>query len=76
MQTSSLSFVNSKKNDLSKLTEISLRQQKFISLIKEFFSSNSKFMAAYRKKLPELHTQMETLLDEQEVFFQKLKDFA
>ena len=33
-------------------------------------------MAAYRKKLPELHTQMETLLDEQEVFFQKLKDFA
>jgi hypothetical protein len=33
-------------------------------------------MAAYRKKSPELYSQMETLLDEQEVIFQKLKDFA
>jgi len=61
---------------LSKLTEISQRQQRFISSIKQFFSSNSKFMAAYRKKSPELYSQMETLLDEQEVIFQKLKDFA
>jgi len=28
-----------------------LRQQRFISSIREFFSSNSKFMAAYKKKI-------------------------
>jgi hypothetical protein len=33
-------------------------------------------MAAYRKKSPELYAQMEILLDEQEVIFQKLKDFT
>ena len=70
------SSANSKEDSLSKLTEISQRQQRFISSIKQFFSSNSKFMAAYRKKSPELYSQMETLLDEQEVIFQKLNDFA
>ena len=73
MKASSLSFANSKEDDLSKLTEINERQQRFISSIREFFSSNSKFMAAYKKKSPELYFQMETLLDKQEVIFQKLE---
>lgn len=76
MEASLSSSANSKEDSLSKLTEISQRQQRFISSIKQFFSSNSKFMVAYRKKSPELYSQMETLLDEQEVIFQKLKDFA
>ena len=76
MEASLSSSANSKEDSLSKLTEISQRQQRFISSIKQFFSSNSKFMATYRKKSPELYSQMETLLDEQEVIFQKLKDFA
>jgi hypothetical protein len=76
MEASLSSSANSKEDSLSKLTEISQRQQRFISSIKQFFSSNSKFMTAYRKKSPELYSQMETLLDEQEVIFQKLKDFA
>ena len=76
MEASLSSSANLKEDSLSKLTEISQRQQRFISSIKQFFSSNSKFMAAYRKKSPELYSQMETLLDEQEVIFQKLNDFA
>ena len=55
MKASSLRFTNSKEDNLSKLTEINERQQRFISSIKEFFSSNSKFMAAYRKKSPKLY---------------------
>jgi len=73
MKASSLRFANSKEDSLSKLTEINGRQQRFISSIREFFISNSKFMAAYRKKSPELYFQMETLLDKQEVIFQKLE---
>jgi len=73
MEASLSSSANSKEDSLSKLTEISQRQQRFISSIKQFFSSNSKFMAAYRKKSPELYFQMEALLDRQEVIFQKLK---
>ena len=73
MKASSLRFANSKEDSLSKLTEINGRQQRFISSIREFFSSNSKFMVAYRKKSPELYFQMETLLDKQEVIFQKLE---
>ena len=73
MKASSLRFANSKEDSLSKLTEINGRQQRFISSIREFFLSNSKFMAAYRKKSPELYFQMETLLDKQEVIFQKLE---
>ena len=73
MKASSLRFANSKEDSLSKLTEINGRQQRFISSIREFFTSNSKFMAAYRKKSPELYFQMETLLDKQEVIFQKLE---
>ena len=49
MKASSLRFANSKEENLSKLTEINERQQMFISSIREFFSSNSKFMAAYKK---------------------------
>ena len=73
MKASSLRFANSKEDSLSKLTEINGRQQRFISSIREFFTSNSKFMAAYRKKSPELYFQMETLLGKQEVIFQKLE---
>ena len=73
MKASSLMFANSKEDSLSKLTEINGRQQRFISSIREFFTSNSKFMAAYRKKSPELYFQMEALLDRQEVIFQKLE---
>jgi hypothetical protein len=73
MKASSLRFANSKEDSLSKLTEINGRQQRFISSIREFFTSNSKFMAAYRKKSPELYFQMEALLDRQEVIFQKLE---
>ena len=73
MKASSLRFANSKEDSLSKLTEINGRQQRFISSIREFFSSNSKFMAAYRKKSSELYFQIETLLDKQEVIFQKLE---
>ena len=73
MKASSLRFANSKEDSLSKLTEINGRQQRFISSIREFFTSNSKFMAAYRKKSPELYFQMETLLNKQEVIFQKLE---
>ncbi len=73
MKASSLRFANSKEDSLSKLTEINGRQQRFISSIREFFSSNSKFMVAYRKKSPELYFQMETLLDKQEIIFQKLE---
>lgn len=73
MKASSLRFTNSKEDSLSKLTEINGRQQRFISSIREFFTSNSKFMAAYRKKSPELYFQMETLLGKQEVIFQKLE---
>ena len=73
MKASSLRFANSKEDSLSKLTEINGRQQRFISSIREFFLSNSKFMAAYRRKSPELYFQMETLLDKQEVIFQKLE---
>ena len=73
MKASSLRFANSKEDNLSKLTEINERQQRFISSIREFFTSNSKFMATYRKKSPELYFQMETLLNKQEVIFQKLE---
>lgn len=48
-------------------------QEKVITAIKEFFSSNSEFIKLYRKNSPELYPEMETLLDKQEAIFQKLE---
>ncbi len=48
-------------------------QEKVITTIKEFFSSNSEFIKLYRKNSPELYLEMETLLDKQEAIFQKLE---
>ena len=48
-------------------------QQRIITTLKEFFSSNSKFIKLYRKKYFELYPKMEKLLDEQEEIFQKLE---
>ena len=48
-------------------------QEKVITTIKEFFSSNSEFIKLYRKNSPELYSEMETLLDKQEAIFQKLE---
>ncbi len=48
-------------------------QQRIITTLKEFFSSNSKFIKLYRKKSFELYPKMEKLLDEQEEIFQKLE---
>ncbi len=48
-------------------------QEKVITTIKEFFSSNSEFIKLYRKNSTELYPEMETLLDKQEAIFQKLE---
>ena len=48
-------------------------QEKVITTIREFFSSNSEFIKLYRKNSPELYSEMETLLDKQEAIFQKLE---
>lgn len=48
-------------------------QEKVITTIKEFFSSNSEFIKLYRKNSHELYPEMETLLDKQEAIFQKLE---
>ena len=48
-------------------------QEKVITTIKEFFSSNSEFIKLYRKNSPELYSEMETILDKQEAIFQKLE---
>ena len=48
-------------------------QEKVITTIKEFFSSNSEFIKLYRKNSTELYSEMETLLDKQEAIFQKLE---
>ncbi|MCH7968804.1 MAG: hypothetical protein IH841_06125 [Thaumarchaeota archaeon] len=48
-------------------------QEKVITTIREFFSSNSEFIKLYRKNSPELYPEMETLLDKQEAIFQKFE---
>ncbi len=50
-----------------------VHQQKIIIILREFFTSNSKFIKLYRKNSPELYPEMETLLDRQEEIFKKLK---
>lgn len=48
-------------------------QQKVITVTREFFSSNSKFIKLYRKNSLELYPEMEALLEEQKAIFQKLE---
>ena len=50
-----------------------IHQQGIITILREFFSSNSTFIKLYRKNSPELYPEMNTLLDKQEVIFQKLE---
>jgi len=50
-----------------------VHQQKIIIILREFFTSNSEFIKLYRKNLPELYPQMETLLYRQEEIFKKLE---
>ncbi len=50
-----------------------VHQQKIIIILREFFTSNSKFIKLYRKNSPELYPEMEALLDKQEAIFKKLE---
>ncbi len=50
-----------------------IHQQRIITVLREFFSSNSTFIKLYRKNSPELYPEMNTLLDRQEAVFQKLE---
>ena len=50
-----------------------VHQQKIIIILREFFTSNSKFIKLYRKNSPELYPEMEILLDQQEEIFKKLE---
>ncbi len=50
-----------------------IHQQGIITILREFFSSNSAFIKLYRKNSPELYPEMNTLLDRQEAIFQKLE---
>ena len=50
-----------------------IHQQGIITILREFFSSNSAFIKLYRKNSPELYPEMNTLLDKQEAIFQKLE---
>jgi len=60
-------------HELKKEFEIQLR---VISMIKEFFSSNSEFMKLYRQR-PEGYSQrMKTILDDQEKIFSGLSELV
>jgi len=50
-----------------------INQQRIITVLREFFSSNSAFIKLYRKNSPELYPEMNMLLDKQEAIFQKLE---
>ena len=50
-----------------------IHQQGIITILREFFSSNFTFIKLYRKNSSELYPEMNTLLDKQEVIFQKLE---
>ena len=50
-----------------------IHQQGIITILREFFSSNSAFIKLYRKNSPELYPEMNTLLNKQEEIFQKLE---
>ena len=50
-----------------------IHQQGIITILREFFSSNSTFIKLYRKNSPELYPEMNILLDKQEAIFQKLE---
>jgi len=51
-------------------------QNKFIAIIKEFFSSNSEFIKLYRKR-PEGHNQkMKSILDNQEKIFSRVSELV
>ena len=56
-----------------KLKDKIKHQEMIIATIREFFSSNSKFIKLYRKHSLELYPEMESLLDQQETIFQKLE---
>ncbi len=59
--------------ELQKEVEIQLR---VISMVKEFFSSNSEFMKLYRQR-PEGYSQrMKTILDNQEKIFSGLSELV
>ncbi len=59
--------------ELKKEFEIQLR---VISMVKEFFSSNSEFMKLYRQR-PEGYSQrMKTILDNQEKIFSGLSELV
>ena len=50
-----------------------IHQQRIITILREFFSSNSTFIKLYRKNSLELYPEMNMLLDKQEAVFQKLE---
>jgi len=50
-----------------------IHQQRIITILREFFSSNSTFIKLYRKNSLELYPEMNILLDKQEAIFQKLE---
>ncbi|MCH8834046.1 MAG: hypothetical protein IIA81_07160 [Thaumarchaeota archaeon] len=50
-----------------------IHQQGIITILREFFSSNSAFIKLYRKNSPESYPEMNMLLDKQEAIFQKLE---
>ena len=59
--------------ELQKEVEI---QRRVISMVKEFFSSNSEFMKLYRQR-PEGYSQrMKTILDNQEKIFSGLSELV
>jgi hypothetical protein len=64
--------MSEKQNNHELLDEIQY-QEKIIATIREFFTSNSKFIKLYRKNLPESHPEMESLLDQQEKIFERLQ---
>ena len=65
--------------DSSEKTALELKnkikqQEEIIATIREFFSSNSKFIKLYRKHSQETYPEMESLLDRQEAIFQRLAE--
>jgi len=51
-------------------------QNKFIIIVKGFFSSNSEFIKLYRQKPEGYHQKMKSILDNQEKIFLKFSDLA
>ena len=49
-------------------------QNQFIVTLKEFFSSNSKFIKLYRQRPEGYHQNMQSLLANQEKIFSKLSE--